>query len=164
MLYLMYTLLLAIVTPKVLQGPQSISELQGTIANFNCSAYGIPPPNILWTFTNDSNEATALKSTRDGEESENVVGELDLFDVTEENFGTYSCVAVNIFGADTSSAATLVLKSSKYGIMIILVASMQWCSCFNATLLNNFIKPHNAFMNSCLSIIFFSYMHVAPFL
>ena len=105
---------MTIVIPKVLQEPQSISELDGTTANFNCSAYGIPPPNILWTFTNDSNEATAFVSTRDSIASENVVGELDLFDVTEENFGIYSCVAVNIFGTDTSNAATLVLKSSKY--------------------------------------------------
>ncbi|XP_065889011.1 uncharacterized protein [Dysidea avara] len=96
--------------PKILQGPQSISELQGTVANFNCSASGIPPPTILWTFTNNNNEVTALNSTRNYKDSENVMGELDLLGVTKDNFGTYSCIAVNIFDTD-AEAATLVVKS-----------------------------------------------------
>ena len=103
--------------PKILQGPQSISELQGTVANFNCSASGIPPPTILWTFTNNNNEVTALNSTRNYKDSENVMGELDLLGVTKDNFGTYSCIAVNIFDTD-AEAATLVVKSSKFTIIL----------------------------------------------
>ena len=99
--------------PKILHGPQSISELQGTVANFNCLSSGIPPPTILWTFTNNNNEVTTFSSNRNNKTSENVMGELDLFDVTEDDFGTYSCVAVNIFDTDTKTA-TLVLKSSKF--------------------------------------------------
>jgi len=57
----------------------------------------------LWTFTSNKNEATALSSTRGDRATGNATGELDLLDVTEENFGTYSCVAVNI-----------ILKSDKF--------------------------------------------------
>ena len=89
--------------PTISQGPQSISDMQGTDARFSCFASGIPPPTILWTFTNNKNEATALSSTRSDQATGNATGELDLLDVTEENFGTYSCVAVNI-----------ILKSDKF--------------------------------------------------
>lgn len=100
------------VIPVITQGPQSISDLQGTDANFSCSADGMPPPTILWTFTNNDNEVTSLLSTRNYRSSINATGELDLMNVTEEDFGTYSCVAVNRFDTDTK-VATLVLKSSK---------------------------------------------------
>lgn len=99
--------------PTISQGPQSISDMQGTDARFSCFASGIPPPTILWTFTNNKNEATALSSTRSDQATGNATGELDLLDVTEENFGTYSCVAVNIFDTDTK-AATLILRSGKF--------------------------------------------------
>ena len=107
--------------PKILQGPQSISELQGRVTSFNCSASGIPPPTILWTFTNNDNEVTAFSSTRNNKASENVMSEVDLFDVTEDNFGTYSCIALNIFDT-VAEVATLVVKSSKFTIIIVMIA------------------------------------------
>jgi len=104
--------------PKITQGPQSISDIQGRDVNFSCSANGIPPPNILWTFTNNDNIVTTIGSTRHYDGNLNATGELDLMDVTEDKFGTYSCVAVNIFDTDTETA-TLVLKSSKLCEIIV---------------------------------------------
>ena len=99
--------------PTITQGPQSISYLQGRDANFSCSANGIPSPTILWTFTNNSNVATTHRSDRNYYSGINVTGELDLLDVAEDDFGTYTCIAVNIFDTDTK-VATLVLKSGKF--------------------------------------------------
>ena len=107
--------------PKILQGPHSISKLQGTDANFNCSASGIPPPTILWTFTNNDNEVTPLTSIRNNKASENVTSEVDLFDVTEDDFGTYSCIALNIFDT-VAEVATLVVKSSKFTVIFVMIA------------------------------------------
>lgn len=105
------------VIPKITKGPQSISDLQETDANFSCSADGIPPPTILWTFTSNENSVTTLGSTKNYNSGIHVTGELDLLNVTENNFGTYSCVAVNRFDTDTK-VATLVLKSSKLYVII----------------------------------------------
>ena len=127
--------------PKILQGPQSISELQGTDATFNCSASGIPPPTILWTFTNNDNEVTTLSSTRNYKDSENVMGELDLLGVTKDDFGTFSCVAVNIFDTD-AEAATLVLKSSKFTIIIVMIALAYIYIVFHFCTMVTQQKPH----------------------
>lgn len=79
----------------------------------SCSATGIPLPTILWTFTDGDSQTTSLRSTGTNQTNGSVIDELYLVNVTGNNFGTYSCVALNIFAVDSTSA-TLVLQSSKY--------------------------------------------------
>ena len=103
--------------PVILQAPQSILELQESFATFSCSATGIPPPTISWTFTNADGQTNTLASTRSNQSSGIVVDELDLVNVTEIDLGMYSCVAANIFTSVNSSTATLVFQSSKSSCM-----------------------------------------------
>ena len=139
--------------PKILQGPQSISEMQGTDAYFNCSASGIPPPTILWTFTNNNNEVTPIISTRNNKASENVTGaELYLLDVTEDNFGTYSCIALNIFDT-VAEVATLVVKSSKFTIIFVMIALAYIYIVFHFCKIVTQQKPHpSMYFSLCFSM------------
>jgi len=100
------------VLPVIVQAPQSIPELQGSDVTFSCSATGIPLPTILWTFTNGDSQTSTLASTRHYQSNGSIIAELYLINVTADNFGTYSCVALNIFAVDSYSV-TLVLQSSK---------------------------------------------------
>ena len=93
--------------PVIVQSPQSISQLEEPVANFECSATGIPLPTIMWSFNDITNGVVeSLDSTSVVFGSRDVTAELHLSDVTDNQFGTYSCVATNMFNSD-SAAATL---------------------------------------------------------
>ena len=85
------------------QGPQIISQLEEPVATFYCSAFGIPLPTIMWSFNNNG-VASALENTDLVVESRNVTAQLRLTEVMDDQFGTYSCGATNMFGSDDASA------------------------------------------------------------
>jgi len=96
--------------PVIIQAPQNVSQLQKSAVKFNCAANGYPAPVIMWNFTNLNSVVTVLDSTTNTSNSNSTTAELDLMNVTVNNFGNYSCVAVNEFGADSAVA---MLQSGK---------------------------------------------------
>lgn len=85
---------------------QESRTLGGNIS-FDCSASGVPTPNITWE--KDSNVIT-----NSGRFAVSASG-LRITDIKEEDVGDYTCVARNVAGIKTLTS-TLV---SVYGMLII---------------------------------------------
>ena len=92
--------------PVFEEGPQDILQLRDPIAVFNCSASGIPLPTITWNFQNGATSGP-VQSTRVSVINGIIVAELTVHDITESDFGSYSCVANNLFSAVDSVTARL---------------------------------------------------------
>jgi len=103
------------VAPVIIQGPQSISQLEEPTVTFYCSAFGIPLPTIMWSFDSNNNDtvATPLENTDLFIESRNVTSQLLLTGVTDDQFGAYSCVATNMFDSN-NAMATLTSRKFHY--------------------------------------------------
>ena len=84
------------------QAPESISQMTDPVATFECIATGIPLPRIMWMFSNDDGMTDNLESTSfNVTSSRSAIAGLGLTGVTESDFGTYTCVATNMFNEDS---------------------------------------------------------------
>jgi len=102
------------VVPEIVENPQDILQLTEPVAVFNCSASGIPLPTITWNF--QSGDATGPVETQPmlSVTSRIVTSRLTITGVTVGNFGSYSCVANNLFDPDDSTSARLESRKCYY--------------------------------------------------
>ena len=104
--------------PDIVQAPQDVLQLQKPDVKFICTANGYPAPDITWNFTNLSNVITVFNSTNTSSDRNSTTAELDLINVTANEFGNYSCVAFNGFGDDSAVA---MLQSGKLEYASVLL-------------------------------------------
>ena len=83
-----------IVAVEITQGPMEVTSLIGGEVTFTCMATGIPLPTITWMdqdgVINASNETILDMIT--------VYSQIIIPDVQMEDFTTYTCTAMNLFG------------------------------------------------------------------
>ena len=94
---------LTIVEPMIIEPPQNALQVVGRNVSFRCVAFGIPRPNITWmlTATDDTMMVLSGNSEVDGGVIRN---ELNLTNLTVQDFGVYSCIASNMFHDDMEMA------------------------------------------------------------
>jgi len=95
----------------IVQAPLNILQLQKSDVKFNCTAIGYPAPVITWNFTNTDGVHIVLNSTSNVSYNDKTVAELDITNITKDDFGNYSCDAVNSVG---SNSAVAILQSGKF--------------------------------------------------
>ena len=100
-IFTLYSLYVPVVPPVITVGPLSTRDVvAGEVLSVTCAAVGEPAPQILWYHrglildTNVSNSATTAKTT---------TSSLKVQNVSNEDDGPYSCVAVNFLGNDSSN-------------------------------------------------------------
>ena len=97
-----------IVAVEITQGPMEVISLIGGEVTFTCMATGIPLPTISWMdqdgVINASNETILDMIT--------VYSQIIISDVQMEDFTTYTCTAVNLFGIIAEDA--MLVNASTY--------------------------------------------------
>ena len=88
----------------IIEPPQDALQVLGRNATFRCVAFGIPQPTITWMLAATDNTMMMLSSTSNEVDGAVIRAELNLTDITVENFGVYSCIASNMFGDDMEMA------------------------------------------------------------
>jgi len=76
----------------------------------------------MWSFNNNG-VASSLENTDLVVESRNVTAQLRLTGVTDDQFGTYSCGATNVFGSDDALAT---LRSRKFYLNAEYIISQNY--------------------------------------
>jgi len=81
----------------IVQVPQIVLQLvdQKADVKFSCIANGSPSPVIAWHFTNISAVVTVIHSTTTISNNNITIAELELMNITVNDFRNYSCVVVN---------------------------------------------------------------------
>jgi len=95
----------------IVQGPLNVSQLQKPNVTFTCTAIGSPLPNITWNFMNTDGVHIVLDSTSNTIHNNRTVAELSITNIAKDDFGNYSCDAVNKVGIDSAGA---ILQSGKF--------------------------------------------------
>ena len=91
--------------PDIIEQPKDALQLKGRDVSLRCTAFGIPRPDITWIFVDHNNAMNELTSTNSEEIDVGVINaELNLTDITAEDFGVYTCVATNMFNDDMEIA------------------------------------------------------------
>jgi len=95
----------------IVQAPMNVLQLQKPSITFTCIAIGNPLPKITWNFTNTDGVYIVLESTSNTIYNDRTVAELNITNITKDDFGKYSCDAVNKVGINSSVA---ILQSGKF--------------------------------------------------
>ena len=90
------------VAPEFTVQPETISVLNHTLAQLNCSAKGEPPPIITWTHNGDM-------VTPDDRISIDSNGSLIISIIALSDMGNYRCLATNLLGVMESDDALLMV-------------------------------------------------------
>lgn len=93
------------VPPRIISGPGDIAVSSGQpLVTFSCMAEGVPTPRFTWSFAGQSLEASGRVSPNGGQ--------LIITGVTEDDDGTYTCIASNEAGTDSRSGTLTVFGES----------------------------------------------------
>ena len=95
---------LTIVKPMIIELPQDALQVLGRNVSFRCVAFGIPQPTITWMLTATDNTMMVLNSTSSEVDGAVIRAELNLTNITVQDFGVYSCIASNMFSDDMEMA------------------------------------------------------------
>lgn len=108
------------VKPQVMQLPQKLEAVEGQPFSFRCNATGKPPPKIEWIKDRtQQNLENADRFIIDG-----ITGQMTIGRVTDDDYGTYTCVAKNSAGVSESKTMLNVLVVPKiYEFWNITVAT-----------------------------------------
>ena len=123
-LYFLY-----VVPPVITVGPSSTHEVvAGEVLSVTCAAVGEPAPRILWYHrglilnTNVSNSTVLLTSEIT---AKTTTSSLKVLNVSTEDDGPYSCVAVNFLGNDSRDLAVTVVGRSGLCITMQYVSTIH---------------------------------------
>ena len=94
---------LTIVEPMIIEPPQDALQVVGRNVSFRCVAFGIPRPTITWMLTATDDTMMMLSGTSEVDGGV-IRNELNLTNLTVQDFGVYSCIASNIFHNDMEMA------------------------------------------------------------
>lgn len=94
--------------PRILTGPDSVTNVTGDKVVLMCEATGFPIPHIGWLFQRTDDETNSLPGddmaisvvTRGGPEKYQVTGWLQVDEASKHHEGYYICVAHNKHGSD----------------------------------------------------------------
>ena len=90
---------------RITERPQDVLQLLGRNASFRCAAFGIPRPTISLMLTATDNSMSMVSPNISSELDGGVISaELNLTNITAENFGVYACIATNMFYDDMEMA------------------------------------------------------------
>ena len=110
-------------------GPSSTRDVvAGEVLSVTCAAVGEPAPQIRWYHrgltldTNVSNSAVLITSEIT---SKTTISSLKVQNVSNEDDGPYSCVAVNFLGNDSRDLAVTLVGGSGLYITIQYVSTIH---------------------------------------
>ena len=105
---------LSLVVPDITEAPVNITVIQPANAIFNCSANGLPQPNITWTRTFNNGTSQLLQSSDDytitttNTSATGVTSTLVIMTSTPLDTGLYDCVISNsVNNVNTSAYLTV---------------------------------------------------------
>lgn len=99
----MMEICLPLILPESL--PERVEVVKEGSVSLHCRAVGEPEPEIYWTTPSGDRVLPGSVSNRYSMHPE---GTLDIYDATEQESGTYTCIAHNLVGADLKSVTVLV--------------------------------------------------------
>lgn len=98
--------------------PTDLVEVEGREAVFTCSAFGNPPPEIVWYLGDSRLENGSVYFIEEDAEGAEIFSTLT-FTATEQLSGsTFTCRAENTQGNDTSAPATLEVQSKSVVVVL----------------------------------------------
>lgn len=92
-------------SPKLFDIPQDITALEGSSVSFPCLATGQPPPDQTWLFQDIPITDIDLPRLTIGE---NQFGTLNIYNITLEDQGIYTCMYNSSIGDIVRSAQLTV--------------------------------------------------------
>ncbi|XP_012261090.2 fibroblast growth factor receptor homolog 1-like isoform X2 [Athalia rosae] len=95
--------------PILTMPPQNTTVVIGSNATFNCQVLSDAHPHVQWFYGFHSSLSTTNKSLEAGDITN--PDKLELFNVTQEDEGWYTCIAGNALGVAFSSAYLRVVES-----------------------------------------------------
>ena len=108
-----------VVPPVITLSPSSTRDVvAGEILSVTCAAVGEPAPRVLWYHrglalnTSVSDGATAVDLTT-VTTANTTTSSLKVLNVTDEDGGLYTCVAVNFLGNDSSDILVSLVGGSR---------------------------------------------------
>ena len=132
-----YFIFLYSVAPNITERPDSLTVLQGDIAEFSCQAKGRPPPNIVWVrrFSDQVQieitepDDVTIDTTQSG--ARQTRSTLTFNSAQPRDTAEYLCNATNEAGTEIQ-LATLTVHGNNYSYLIIIVYvhsfySLQFC-------------------------------------
>ncbi|KAL6480567.1 hypothetical protein MHYP_G00116000 [Metynnis hypsauchen] len=94
---------LPVISPESL--PEHISVASGRSVSFHCRAFAEPEPEIYWMTPSGEKILPRMASSKYFMHPE---GTFDIYDISENEAGQYTCVAHNLIGADMRSVSMVV--------------------------------------------------------
>ncbi|XP_045893503.1 leucine-rich repeat neuronal protein 3-like [Micropterus dolomieu] len=85
--------------------PDRVEVVKGNFVSLHCRAFGEPEPEIYWVTPSGDRVVPGSESDKYYMHPE---GTFDIYDATEQEAGSYTCVAHNLVGADLKSVMVVV--------------------------------------------------------
>ena len=105
------------VSPTITQSPVDVTNTEGAVAVFVCTATGLPRPEFSWYFLESGsgnitqifdNSTQYTVSSKDESDDRGITGTLMVLATVPSDTGVYRCVATNVVSM-TSQNATLTV-------------------------------------------------------
>ncbi|KAI4899707.1 hypothetical protein NFI96_001084 [Prochilodus magdalenae] len=94
---------LPVISPESL--PERVSVASGRSVSFHCRAFAEPDPEIYWVTPSGEKILPRMASSKFFMHPE---GTFDIYDISENEAGQYTCVVHNLIGADMRSVSVVV--------------------------------------------------------
>ncbi|XP_007252939.2 leucine-rich repeat neuronal protein 3 [Astyanax mexicanus] len=94
---------LPVIAPESL--PDRVSVASGRSVSFHCRAFAEPDPEIYWVTPSGEKILPRMATSKYFMHPE---GTFDIYDISENEAGQYTCVVHNLIGADTRSVSVVV--------------------------------------------------------
>ncbi|XP_072519951.1 leucine-rich repeat neuronal protein 3 [Salminus brasiliensis] len=94
---------LPVISPESL--PERVSVASGRSVSFHCRAFAEPDPEIYWMTPTGERILPRMASSKYFMHPE---GTFDIYDISEDEAGQYTCVVHNLIGADMRSVSVVV--------------------------------------------------------
>ncbi|XP_053174874.1 leucine-rich repeat neuronal protein 3-like [Scomber japonicus] len=94
---------LPLISPRSL--PERVEVVKGSSVSLHCRAFGEPEPEIYWVTPSGDKVLPGSISDKYYMHPE---GTFDIYDATEQEAGSYTCIAHNLVGADLKSVMVAV--------------------------------------------------------